>query len=219
MTVEGYCGLFGSGKTYAMVMEVYNVRRRQPEMPIMTNLGRLDLPGVPVEYLSADVDLETMLAQLGAFRSGYLLLDEVGVYLPARVWSRMPVELSWKWQQLRKDGIELRWSCIRPNNVVKDLRDITFETHWCTSARRLGFFSVAHYSYTAVGDKKYFQSRSLMRFRPGLAGKLYDTMGKVKAAPFVTGRPVVKGVAVSGSVSEDVAVAVGPGSSSGLPTL
>jgi hypothetical protein len=168
-----------------MVMEVYNARRRNPDVPVMTNLERLDLPGAPVEFLLASDTLDEMLTKMAEFRNGYLLLDEVGVFLPSRVWNKMPVELSWKWQQLRKDGIELRWTCIRPANVVKDLRDITFETHWCSSARRFGFFIVAHYAYTAVGEKKYYQSRSLMRFRPGLSSKLYDTMGKVQAPSFV----------------------------------
>ena len=188
MTVEGYCGLFGSGKTYAMVMEAYNARQRNPEVPVMTNLGRLDLPGAPVTLLGGGQTMDAMMAALIAFSNGYLLLDEVGVFLPSRLWSKMPIELTWKWAQLRKDAVELRWTCIRPSNCVKDLRDITFETHWCSSWRRLGFFSLQHYSYTAVGDKRYYQSMSWKRFRPALAGRLYDTMGKVKAPEFLVGR-------------------------------
>ena len=188
MSVEGYCGLFGSGKTYAMVIEAYNARKRNPDVPIMTNLGRLDLPGAPCKLIGQGETLQQMMQNLVEFHDGYLLLDEVGVFLPARLWSKMPPELCWKWAQLRKDAVELRWTCIRPANAVKDLRDITFETHWCTSWRRLGFFLVKHYSYTSVLDKRYYEGQSWMRFRKGLAGRLYDTLGKVKAPEFAGGR-------------------------------
>ncbi len=191
MTVEGYCGLFGSGKTYAMVIEAYNARKRNPDLPIMTNLGRLDLPGAPCRLIGQGEPLQEMMQALVDFHDGYLLLDEVGVFLPARLWSKMPAELCWKWAQLRKDAVELRWTCIRPANAVKDLRDITFETHWCTSWRRFGFFVVKHYSYTSVLDKRYFQSQKWMRFRKGLAGRLYDTLGKVKAPEFAGGPPAL----------------------------
>jgi hypothetical protein len=190
MTVEGYCGLFGSGKTAAMVMEAYHARRRNPELPVMTNLGRLDLPGVPVSYLSVEDGLDAVVEALRAFHDGFLLLDEVGVFLPARLWNRLPVELSWKWAQLRKDAIQLRWTCIRPNNAVKDLRDITFCTHWCESYRRFGFFALKTFSYTAIGQKAYFEGRRFVRFRSSLFGKLYDTMGKVGAPEWAGGTRV-----------------------------
>lgn len=206
MTVKGYCGLFGSGKTYAAVLECYGARRRDNWLPIMTNLGRLDLPGIPVEYLhigEGEAGLDAMWAKLGGFKHGILLLDEVGVFLPARLWNKIPIHVSQKWAQLRKDGVDLLWTCIRPANAVKDLRDITFETCWCNSWQRFGFFALAWYSYTAVGDKRYFQGRQFKLFRPGLAGKLYDTYGKVnaplwagssappKVAPLVTGDVVL----------------------------
>ena len=195
MTVEGYCGLFGSGKTYAAVMETYKRRQRDPHLPVMTNLTKLNLPGDPVEYCWGYDDPEEMLAAMARFEGGVMLLDEVGVFLPARVWNRMPPQLSWKWNQLRKERIDLLWTCIRPANVVKDLRDITMETHWCESWQGvgklipgMGFFTQSTYSYTAVGDKKYFQSKAFRRFRPELASQLYDTMGKVQQPKFLQKR-------------------------------
>jgi hypothetical protein len=189
VSVEGYCGLFGSGKSQAMVLEAYKARRKDPECRVMTNLEVLNLPGRDVEFLRPTDSLEETMQKMVRFEAdqghkAYLLLDEVGVYLNARVWSKMPAELTWRWQQLRKDGVELRWTCIRPNNVVKDLRDITFETHWCESYKHFGFFVLSHYAYTAVGDKRSFRSRSLQRFRPKLLAELYNTMGKVQAAQF-----------------------------------
>lgn len=167
-----------------MVMEAERARRRNPELPVMTNLGRLDLTGAPCELLADSRDMQDALDRIADFKGGYLLLDEVGVYLPARVWNKMPAELGWKWQQLRKDGVELRWTCIRPANVVKDLRDITWETGWCTSMKRLGFFMVAWYSYCAVGDQKFYQARTFFRMNRATATRLYDTTGKVEGALF-----------------------------------
>jgi len=186
VTIEAYCGLFGSGKTYAMVMEAYNVRRRHPEIRVLTNLTELNLPGREVEFIGRGESLEEMMGKLAEFHSGYLLLDEVGVFLPARLWAKMPPEVSYKWTQLRKDGVELRWTCVRPGHAVKDLRDITFQTTWCHSWRRFGFFWLHSYSYTSVGDKRYSISQRPLRFRPGVASKLYDTMGKVRS-PWIAG--------------------------------
>ena len=215
MTIEGYTGMVGSGKTYAAVMETYRRRKRDPHMPVMTNLTRLDLPGDPVHYLWEHANDEAMFDAMARFNScecpsprdhearelfgdmrgcpqrpqATMLLDEVGVFLPARVWNRMPPELSRKWNQVRKDRIDLLWTCVRAPNVVKDLRDITMRTAWCESWKGvgalipgLGFFTQTWYSYTAVGDKRYRESGGgLKRFRPGLASELYDTMGKVKS--------------------------------------
>lgn len=215
MVIEGYTGMVGSGKTYAAVMETYRRRQRDPRMPVMTNLTRLDLPGDPVHYLwQYDTD-EEMFAAMSSFNActcpsvsehqrrelvgqmdgcpqvsqATMLLDEVGVFLPSRVWNRMPPELSRKWNQVRKDRIDVLWTCVRAPNVVKDLRDITMRTAWCESWKGvgalmpgLGFFTQSWYSYTAVGDKRYKESGGgVKRFRPGLAAKLYDTMGKVQA--------------------------------------
>lgn len=182
MSVKGYTGLFGSGKTYAMVHEAYRARRHDPDIRVLTNLPVLNLPGREVEHLRGDAPFPQIIEQLSEFNSGYLLLDEAGVYLPARRWSKMPDTLMDKWQQLRKDGVELRWTCITPGQVVKDLRDITWETAWCSSYVRIplfGFVSVNWYSYCKVGEKRYFQARNLVKFRKRRAGKLYDSWGKV----------------------------------------
>jgi len=154
----------------------------------MTNLGVLNLPGAPVQFLSAEDGFDRMMTMMAGFKDGYLLLDEVGVFLPSRLWSRMPLDLSIKWAQLRKDGVQLRWTCPRPGNAVKDLREITFETHWCASMKRFGLMTQAHYEGVAVGDKKAFRSRTWQRFRPRLAGELYDTFGKVSGPAFGSGQ-------------------------------
>jgi len=179
LAVRGYTGLFGSGKTLAMVREGYAARKRNPDVRVMTNLPRLELPGRPVENLNDCDSYEEVLQKMLAFKDGYLLLDEVGVYLPSRRWNKVADELMAKWQQSRKDQVEMRWTCIRPSQVVKDIRDITWETAWCSSYRMLGFFMVNWYSYTAVQQKAFFQYRYLIWLRAGLSSSLYDTMSKV----------------------------------------
>ena len=164
-----------------MVLQGYAARKKDPELPVLTNLPSLWYPGAPVQHITGEETMTEALDKLLHFERGMLLLDEAGVFLNSRMWSKMPPELTWKWQQLRKDRIELRWTCIAPNMVVKDLRDITFETHYCQSFKRVGFFLVSHYSYTKVGDKRFFMSRSLVRFQPKLLSQLYDTYGKVRS--------------------------------------
>jgi len=187
VSIRGRTGLFGSGKTLGMVQEAYHVRERNPDVRILTNLGRLELPGRPVELLGDAEDESEQMRRLLAFEHGYLLLDEVGVYLPARRWNRMADDLMAKWQQMRKDGIEMRWTCIRPAQVVKDIRDITWETAWCSSYRRLGFFVENWYSYTAIQDARYFMYRNISLLRGAKMRAAYDSMGKV--SQLVSARP------------------------------
>jgi hypothetical protein len=179
--VRGWIGQMGSGKTYCAVMDCYARRKANPELPVMTNLSRLDLPGVPVQFLSVDDGLDVMFGQMRDFREGIMLLDEVGIFLPSRMWAKVPLELSAKWAQLRKDGVDLMWTAIWVGSVVKDLREITMETTICTSWQRFGWFFMRTYSSTRVESKKFYQGMHIRIFRPGLAGRLYDTMGKVKA--------------------------------------
>jgi len=179
VSIRGRTGLFGSGKTLGMVQEAYHVRERNPDVRVLTNLGRLTLPGRPVELLGDAEDEAGQMRRLLAFEDGYLLLDEVGVYLPARRWNRMADELMAKWQQMRKDGIEMRWTCIRPAQVVKDIRDITWETAWCSSYRRLGFFVENWYAYTAIQDPRFFMYRNISLLRGAKMRAAYDSMGKV----------------------------------------
>jgi len=179
VSIRGRTGLFGSGKTYGMVQELYHVRQKNPDVRVLTNLSRLNLPGRPVELLGDQEDEAAQMRTLLAFSDGYLALDEVGVYLPARRWARVADELMAKWQQMRKDKIELRWTCIRPQQVIKDLRDITWETAWCSSYRMLGFFVENWYSYTAVQDARYFMYRNISLLRGKRMREVYDSMGKV----------------------------------------
>jgi len=179
MAVRGRCGLFGSGKTYGMVQEAWHVRKKHPDVPVMTNLARLNLPGAPVQLLGDLGTEQEILDALVGFSGGYLLLDEVGVYLPSRRWNKMADALMNKWQQLRKDGVEMRWTCIVPSQVVKDLRDITFETAWCSSYRKVGFFIENWYSYTRIQEKKFFMYRNVSLLRSAEMRKVYDSMGKV----------------------------------------
>jgi len=187
MSIKGRTGLFGSGKTLGMVQEAYHVRERDPDVRILTNLSRLNLPGRPVELLGDAEDEAGQMRRLLAFEQGYLLLDEVGVYLPARRWNRMADDLMAKWQQMRKDGIEMRWTCIRPAQVVKDIRDITWETAWCSSYRRLGFFVENWYAYTAIQDPRFFMYRTISLLRGKKMRAAYDSMGKVHQ--LVSSRP------------------------------
>jgi len=191
VTVRLWVGAMGSGKTLGAVMDLYGRRKRSPDLPIMTNLGRLDLPGIPVELISVEMGLDEMFQAMLAFRQGVLLLDEAGVFLPSRMWHRVPLELSAKWAQLRKDGVDLYITALWTGSIVKDLREIVMQTTSCSSYRRFGFFVMTSYSGTMVGNKRFFETRAIRFFRPGLAGKLYDTLGKVKA-PDWGGRAHIK---------------------------
>jgi hypothetical protein len=62
-----------------------------------------------------------------------LLLDEVGVIMPARLWKDFPVGLMWTLQQSRKLACEWIWTAQDPSFVDGQLRSLTSVVHYVRS--------------------------------------------------------------------------------------
>lgn len=117
--IRGYFGLPGAGKTYSMVRDVLSYRGKT----IYANF-HLNLPDdYNFVYLSNPVEFIKI-------KSGVVLLDEAGLWLPSFIWKKIPDDLLFKLAQVRKFELDLFYSAQNPARVVKVLREITFESVW-----------------------------------------------------------------------------------------
>lgn len=117
--VTAYTGLLGSGKTYSMVDDAFQLflDRRPGEQPltIFTNMTGLRFPGAV--YIGGYEDLLKC-------QSGLILIDEASLWMPSRLWAKLPFELMYKFNQARKDGLQLFFTAQNMERVDCVLRDI-----------------------------------------------------------------------------------------------
>lgn len=179
-SVEGYLGLPGSGKSFTMGADAYNLRQRYPGMPVFTNIP-LNLPGNGPIYEMNDWE------DLVNAENGLVILDEVNLWMPARVWAKVPAALLWKLAQVRKSGLKVLWTAQSHKRVDTVLRELTFHTHVCKSFKRLGFFYIKSYG-GVLGEAEGF------RFVPFLERykNIYDTHDYVKLPGFLDGMGTTK---------------------------
>lgn len=179
-SVEGYLGLPGSGKSFTMGYDAYQLRKRYPNMPVYTNIP-LTLPGNgPI------IEMEDWEDLVNA-ENGLVILDEVNLWMPARVWAKVPGALLWKLAQVRKSGLKVLWTAQSHKRVDTVLRELTFHTHVCKSWKRLGFFLVRSYG-GILGEPEG------LRFVPFSATykNVYGTHDYVKLPAFLEGLGTTK---------------------------
>lgn len=177
MSVEGYIGLPGSGKTYAMVHRAYYRRRRDPELRIWANFD-IQLPGRPVELLRRLPD------DLKAVRNGLVLLDELNIVMPGRLWNKIPGEMLYKFNQTRKARLDMYYSAQVFDMVDKVAREVTNETWEMSNWANLGFFWYRRY---VLGSHKHPNGRGFIVFEKEVA-RCYDTMQVVDIPEYAVGR-------------------------------
>ena len=125
--IVGVTGLLGAGKTAFAVARVGQVARRTGAL-VASNI-RLDIPGVECVQLPTGDDG----VELGALydlrdraraegRGVVLLLDEVGLLLPARFWASFPVPLLSFFTNSRKLRVDVVWVSQDEADVESALR-------------------------------------------------------------------------------------------------
>lgn len=155
MAIVGYIGGIGTGKTLNAVRDsidtaarrrailVSNIRIR-PELnggpSIDTRQLAVGHDGIDIEALRSIIDeAQTCHAcqELDAYgdrlhrgpgcqRQGVvLLLDEVGVLMPARFWQDFPIDLVYHLSQSRKNGVDLNYTAQDVEQVDAILRRLT----------------------------------------------------------------------------------------------
>jgi len=139
LPVHGLLGPHGSGKTYTLVREAYRRRRRWPDYPVYANF-HVDLPGDgPVHLLKKWPD------DLMQARQGLVLIDEINLVMPSRLWDKVPGEILYVLAQARKFKLDLWWTAQYLSRVDKAAREVTSEVWKMINVRALGFFLYRSY--------------------------------------------------------------------------
>lgn len=142
MTIEGWLGLPGMGKTYLMS------RRAMKDM----------LTGYDVY---SNYDLEgairfTELHQIFGVRNAKILIDEASLVVPSQSWSTIPFEVLANWRQHRHKGVDIYYTAQDKTEVVKSLRSLTQFVNHCFcfgSPKQPWMFTWKRRSFK--GDLKY----------------------------------------------------------------
>jgi hypothetical protein len=143
--IEGYVGTIGAGKTTLAVQHALMLAGARDavllsNIPVVCGLGCKAEPAVHrIEHATLPMNDDGIdLAELTrrAFklrdegRGLVLLMDEVGVIMPARLWKDFSVALMWVLQQSRKLACEWIWTAQDPSFVDHQLRSLTSVVHY-----------------------------------------------------------------------------------------
>jgi hypothetical protein len=114
--VEGYVGLPGAGKTYAMVSRALQVARlKGDKSEIFSNV-----PLVGIRY----TEIKTF-DELHGCGSGTVLLDEIHLWMSSRESMKLPASVRSFLAQHRKQGLDLYWTAQSENRVDAIIRELT----------------------------------------------------------------------------------------------
>jgi len=150
--IEGYVGTIGAGKTTLAVQHALMLAKARDAF-LLSNIpvrcaktcgGRsaatIERPaGCVVDHAllpMADDGVDLGSLTVTAFRLRdqsrglVLLMDEVGVIMPARLWKEFSVALMWVLQQSRKLACEWIWTAQDPSFVDHQLRSLTAVVHY-----------------------------------------------------------------------------------------
>jgi len=150
--IEGYVGTIGAGKTTLAVQHSLMLAKARdafllsniPVRCAKTCRGRtsasierpdgcvLDHALLPMADDGVDLGSLTVTAfrLRDQSRGLVLLMDEVGVIMPARLWKEFSVALMWVLQQSRKLACEWIWTAQDPSFVDHQLRSLTAVVHY-----------------------------------------------------------------------------------------
>lgn len=137
-------GIPGSGKTYFVVRALWIARRRDPSLPVYSNIP-LFLPGAPCGLLEQPSDAYNL-------RDCAVFFDELHLLLSSRNWARHGTDVSAWVSQLRKLRVTLWYTAQDVSTVDKVVRGQTYVSYYPSSAVGLGFF--VYTSYFGWENKK-----------------------------------------------------------------
>jgi len=144
--IEGYVGTIGAGKTTLAVQHSLELARARSAV-LLSNIpvrcGPTCAPGMvggcTIEHgtlpmTDEGLDLGELTRRAFELRDQerglVLLMDEVGVIMPARLWKDFSVALMWVLQQSRKLACEWVWTAQDPSFVDHQLRSLTAAVHY-----------------------------------------------------------------------------------------
>jgi len=129
ISVEGFIGLPGAGKTYALAQRglreiqrgrrVYSNFGLRGSLPLdvwdHANVGNTKDPGPSCDCGECFVSIS----------DACVLLDEINLWAPSRLWNALPIGLLHRWAQVRKYRTTILWSAQHEDRVDKVIREVT----------------------------------------------------------------------------------------------
>jgi hypothetical protein len=118
--IQCWCGVPGSGKTYELAR--WGLEQLAAGRQVYCSYG-FDLPGAHTFH---DIDEFVSIPDGAA-----ICVDEAPIWFDARAWAHMDRRVLVRLTQIRKFGIDLRYTAIEPTMVELRLRQITFSFVRC----------------------------------------------------------------------------------------
>ena len=129
ISVEGFIGLPGAGKTYALALRGIEAMRQgrrvfsnfglRGSIPLEVwdheNVGNTKDPGPPCGCGECFVSISHAV----------VLVDEINLWAPSRMWNALPMGLLHRWAQVRKYETQILWSAQHEARVDKVIREVT----------------------------------------------------------------------------------------------
>lgn len=135
MPVHGYVGGWGTGKSYAAVVDARKACLRY-RVPLVTNLEIRYPESDGIEVITVESIEDIMDAQ-----NCVILIDEIGIMMPSRFFAKVMAKTAFRWAQLRKFRVfEVFWTSQSIARVDTLVRELTWDVCEMRSFRILGFF-------------------------------------------------------------------------------
>lgn len=211
---EGYIGLPGSGKTYALAcrgLDAMAAGRRvfsnfglRGSIPIEVwdhdNIGNTRDPGPPCTCGRCFVSISDAV----------ILVDEINLWAPSRMWNAFPMALLMRWAQVRKYRTQILWSAQHEDRVDKAIRELTGYIWECQESTFGRWFHWVPFVPTfrlkcyAPSDLRKIGARPIqaqgLKLRAGAAGA-YDTFEIVNTGSQFAPAPSKRRVTVGAPVA------------------
>ena len=136
--ITGYVGLIGNGKTMLAVTEARRVALRRGAI-LAANIKIEPPPGVEFVHLTVGEDglsveqMESLMDNArDTGRGVVILIDEIGIIMPARFWQSFPIALMYRLSQSRKYATDFIWTSQDEEDVDAYLRR---KTQWVYKVR------------------------------------------------------------------------------------
>lgn len=173
--IYGITGKAGSGKTYFMVRlcKKYLQEGRNVFCNVKINEENLNLKAKKGKEIGKLYYWDN-LNQFRKVHSGIILMDEAGAYFNSRKWSSLSEEDLVKFQQHRKDGLEIIYSAQNFDFVDKVIRQLTNLIYVCRKMGNLFWTSLYDPDYVNNKQKKTCYGRQFY-FLDEEITKSYDT--------------------------------------------
>jgi len=159
--VEGFYGLPGSGKTYLLATKGLEALKEGKKV-----YANFKLTGAEYFY---------DIFEIINIRKGVILIDEINLSFPSRIWEKLPPQFLYFWSQTRKMGLDIYFTSQHPDRVDKVPKEISNWSWWVTSLP-FGFHIATKYLPEHITKEKRKNYEIKIFHRKKVVMKSYNTL-------------------------------------------